>query len=128
MSDTPAKTLRKTLNKIKLATTTVVRDAQYENSSAGWSRPAYQIERGARHHQKLVRKLHYAVSSAHALARELGDFGLIDTLARIRTETECVIACCNHFPRDAAWPGDETLAAQHALIDKARQSLRGDAP
>ncbi len=123
-----AKILQSALNKIKLATAKVVRDVQYENSSAGWSRPGYQIERGARHHQKLVRKLNRAAISAHALARELNNFDLVETLGRIRTETENVIACCDHFPRDAAWQGDKALALQHAQIDKARCLIRGEAP
>lgn len=116
--------LGKSVTQIKALTNELIDDCQYWNSSAGWSLNRHNQSQGQAAIARKKAKLHSLTKGAVRLSF-LVDGTLGSTLRDLCDATASVIACCDHFPRDAAWPGDGPRSRQLLLIAKARTLLKG---
>ena len=122
MTNSTTAALRKALTMLKSRTALIVRDAEYDTGSTGWTRNTYQQERGWQKHKRGVGKLKRLLTKAKFCASLLGS-DLAFVVSLITIETQNVLARCDHFPSDKEWPGQKLLTRQVELIEEARRLL-----
>ena len=118
-----AKMLGKTLSRVRSLTTGIVVRAEYDGSSAGRSRNAYQRSRGVIRNRRDVEKLERLLQRAQELSPSLGT-SFHNTTLELSAVTRAIVRHCEFFPRNSEWAGEPLIRKRNHLLSDAQETIR----